>query len=316
MHQNVPFSILEWGTFLCVISVFLALDLGVFHKKAHVIKFREALCWIICWVSMAGLFAFWIKYRADTQKAFEFVTGYVIELSLSMDNVFVIAVIFSYFKTPINLQHRVLFWGILGAIIMRGFMICLGTALVRAFEWVFIIFGIFLIISGVKLLISRSEGVHPEKNLLIRLARKIFPVTKDYVGQEFFCRVVDGFAVTPLFLVLLVIETADLVFALDSIPAVFAVTTDPFIVFTSNVFAILGLRSLYFLLANAIEYFQYLKYGLSLVLIFVGFKMLLAEKYHISTQASLLIILSILLVSIIVSVIRKRKNVVFDNEIK
>jgi tellurite resistance protein TerC len=293
----------HYVAFLVVILFFLTLDLGVFHRHAHVVKFREALSWTLLWFSLAMLFAWGLRPLRGTEEALQFVTGYVIELSLSMDNVFVIALIFAYFGVPSAYQHRVLFWGILGALIMRGVMIGVGAALIASFHWMLYLFGAFLLFTGVKMLLTKDETVHPEKNLMLRLARKWFPIAPDYQGSRFVSRVQGKTALTPLSLVLVMVETTDLIFALDSIPAIFAVTTDPFIVFTSNVFAILGLRSLYFVLAGALAYFRYLKYGLSLVLVFIGGKMLLPASWRIPTDLSLGIVAGILLVSILASVL-------------
>ncbi|MDW8310969.1 MAG: TerC family protein [Verrucomicrobiales bacterium] len=304
------------GFILCILF-FLALDLGVFHRKAHVVRFKEALAWTTLWVSTSLLFAGLLVPLRGREEALEFLTGYIIELSLSMDNVFVIAVIFTYFRVPPQFQHRVLFWGILGALIMRGVMIALGVALIRQFGWILYVFGIFLVVTGIKMLFMDEEGVHPEKNPLLRLARRFFPVTPDFEGQKFVTRWQGRRALTPLALVLLVVETTDLMFAVDSIPAIFAVTQKPFIVFTSNVFAILGLRSLYFVLAGAIEYFRYLKVGLSVVLVFVGVKMLLDPhdapqprwwQVDIPTTVSLLVVAVILLTAILLSVQATRRE--------
>jgi tellurite resistance protein TerC len=240
-----------------------------------------------------------------SQAAGEFVTGYVVELALSMDNVFVIALIFSYFGVPKHLQHRVLFWGILGAMLMRGGMIWIGVELVTRFHWVLYVLGAFLVFTGIKMLTGSDEEVEPEKNPCIRLARKCFPVHDQFDGQRFLTRVGGALALTPLALVLLMVETTDLVFAVDSIPAIFGVTQNPFVIFTSNIFAILGLRSLYFLLAGAMDYFSYLKYGLSLVLVFIGFKMLISFRYHLNTTLSLGIVAGILLFSVLASLVFK-----------
>ena len=264
----------HWVGFIACVLIFLALDLGVFHRHAHVVKFKEALVWSLVWFSLAMLFALILKPMRGKQEALQFVTGYLIELSLSMDNVFVIALIFAYFRVPQEHQHRVLYWGILGALIMRGLMIGLGIALVTMVDWVLYLFGAFLLYSGFRMLFVQTE-VHPENNRVVRWVRKVYPVTPELHGQRFLTRWDGRKALTPLALVLLMVETTDLLFAVDSIPAVFAVTRKPFIVFTSNVFAILGLRSLYFLLAGAIGYFRYLKYGLPLVLVFMGVEMLL-----------------------------------------
>lgn len=301
---------LHWGGFIAVILVFLALDLGVFHRKAHVISFKEALLWTLVWFSVAMLFAGGLTLWRSKQESLEFITGYIIELSLSMDNVFVIALIFAYFRVPLIYQHRVLFWGILGALVMRGVMIGAGAALVQTFHWMLYVFGGFLVITGIKMIFATDDGVDPEKNPVIRAARKFFPITPGFEEQKFFSRVEGRFALTPLALVLLMVETTDLVFAVDSIPAIFSVTQNPFIVFTSNVFAILGLRSLYFVLANAIGYFRYLKIGLSIVLVFIGGKMLLAKWFHIPTATSLMVVAGIITTSIVYSMIvgRQAKN--------
>jgi tellurite resistance protein TerC len=261
---------------VAAVLVLLALDLGVFHREARRVRFREALGWTGLFFSLACAFAVWLHREHGRVMALEFFTGYLIELSLSMDNVFVIALIFGYFRVPVEFQHRVLFWGIIGALVMRGVLIIVGAALIREFHWLLYVLGAVLVVTGIKMLFSKEDGVHPEKNPFIRLARRMFPVSAQFEGQHFTTRLNGRLALTPLALVLLMVETTDLVFALDSIPAIFAVTQNDFIVFTSNVFAILGLRSLYFALAGAIEYFRYLKVGLSLVLVFIGLKMLLA----------------------------------------
>lgn len=321
MLALIEFTLWHWIGFVVAVLFFLALDLGVFHRHAHVVKFKEALGWTAIWFCMAMLFAaaLWPRGRVE---AVEFVTGYIIELSLSMDNVFVIALIFAYFRVPLQFQHRVLFWGILGALIMRGLMIWLGTELINRFNWMLYVFGAFLVVTGVKMLFSEDEGVHPEKNPFIRAARYLFPVSHQFDGQKFSTRLDGRFALTPLALVLVMVETTDLIFAVDSIPAIFAVTTKPFIVFTSNVFAILGLRSLYFVLAGAIGYFRYLKYGLSVVLVFIGIKMLIAPhqaegeplkdpqwfQFEIKTGVSLAVVAGVILLSIILSIIAVNKE--------
>ncbi len=266
---------------------------------------REAAAWTFLWVSLSVGFAVVLNGWMGSQAAGEFVTGYVVELALSMDNVFVIALIFSYFGVPKHLQHRVLFWGILGAMLMRGGMIWIGVELVTRFHWVLYVLGAFLVFTGIKMLTGSDEEVEPEKNPCIRLARKCFPVHDQFDGQRFLTRVGGALALTPLALVLLMVETTDLVFAVDSIPAIFGVTQNPFVIFTSNIFAILGLRSLYFLLAGAMDYFSYLKYGLSLVLVFIGFKMLISFRYHLNTTLSLGIVAGILLFSVLASLVFK-----------
>jgi len=293
---------MHWAIFVVCILFFLALDLGVFHRKARKVKFKEALAWSGLWCSLALLFGSFVSVYRGFDEGTEFVTGYIIELSLSMDNVFVIALIFAYFRVPADFQHRVLFWGIMGALVMRGVMILAGAALISRFHQILYFFGAFLVYSGIKMLFVDDEGVEPEKNPCIRLARKWFRVSPDYDGQKFTTKIDGRHALTPLALVLVMIETTDLIFALDSIPAIFAVTQNEFIVFTSNVFAILGLRSMYFVLANAIDYFRYLKYGLSIVLIFIGAKMLLEMvEYHIPTMLSLYIVAGIITGSVIMS---------------
>jgi tellurite resistance protein TerC len=294
---------LHWTAFVLAVLFFLALDLGVFHRKAHSVRFKEALIWTGIWFAMAMLFAWGLKKLLGQQEAIEFVTGYIVELSLSMDNVFVIARIFGYFRVPLPYQHRVLFWGILGALIMRGMMIGAGAALVRQFEWTLMIFGAFLVFSGIKMLFTKEEGVDPEKNLVIRLAHKLLPVSPHFEKHHFTTRLNGRRVFTPLAMVLAMVETTDLVFALDSIPAIFGITTNEFIVFTSNVFAILGLRSLYFVLAGAIEFFRFLKFGLSWVLVFIGAKMLLPKSLYISTSLSLVIVGAIILISILASLV-------------
>jgi len=309
----------HWAGFILCVIVFLALDLGVFHRQAHVVKFKEALIWSSIWFTLALLFAAALVPLRGKTEAVQFVTGYLIELSLSMDNVFVIALIFAYFRVPSQHQHRVLFWGILGALIMRGLMIGAGAALIQRFLWTLYLFGAFLVFTGVKMLFASDEAIHPERNFVLRLAKRYFRVTPEFHRQKFALRNEGKFMLTPLALVLLMVETTDLIFAVDSIPAVFAVTTKPFIVFTSNVFAILGLRSLYFVLAGAIAYFRYLKIGLAFVLVFIGIKMLLdphdePEKWFqvdISSSVSLLVVALILATSIALSVAaarRARKN--------
>ena len=301
IHMIVTITWMHWTAFILAVLFFLALDLGVFHRKAHSIGIKEALIWTGIWFSVAMLFAWGLKNLRGQQEALEFVTGYIVELSLSMDNVFVIALIFGYFRVPLPYQHRVLFWGIMGALIMRGIMIGAGAALVRQFEWTLLLFGAFLVFTGIKMLFSKDEGVDPEKNAVIRLARKFLPLSPHFDKHHFVTRVNNRRLFTPLTLVLVMVETTDLVFALDSIPAIFGITTNEFIVFTSNVFAILGLRSLYFVLAGAIAYFRFLKFGLSLVLVFIGAKMLLPKSLHISTTLSLFIVGAIILISILAS---------------
>jgi len=311
MLATIAISPWHWIAFIACVIVFLALDLGLFHRKAHVVRFREALIWTAVWFTLAMVFALGIRHLGTPKDSLEFVTGYLIELSLSMDNVFVIALIFTYFRVPSEYQHRVLFWGILGALLMRGLLIGVGVALIDWLDWILYVFGAFIVYTGVKMFFVDND-VDPEKNKIIRLARKFFPITPHFDGQKFRTEWNGAMALTPLALVLLMVETTDLLFAFDSIPAIFAVTRNPFIVFTSNVFAILGLRSLYFVLAGAVEYFRYLKYGLAVVLVFIGVKMLIDphDREHarwfqvdIPILVSLLSVASIILISILLSLI-------------
>jgi tellurite resistance protein TerC len=278
----------------------LVLDLGVFHRRAHTVKFREALAWSVAWIALAGIFAVVIFFWHGRTPALEFVTGYVIELSLSVDNLFVFLLIFRFFQVPAIHQHKVLFWGILGALIMRAIFIAAGVGLIQRFHWIIYVFGAFLVYSGIKLFFQEEAEIHPEKNPILRLFRRWVPVTDDYVGNKFFVRN-PGLYATPLFVVLLVVETTDLLFAVDSIPAILAITRDAFIVYTSNVFAILGLRSMYFALAGMMEMFRYLHYGLSLVLVFVGAKMLLSHYFEIPTHLALAAVAGVLAISVIAS---------------
>ena len=303
MLSPVEITPWHWAGFIACVIFFLALDLGVFHRDARVVRFREAMGWSLLWFSLAMAFAGLIKATRPRGEAIEFVTGYLIELSLSMDNVFVIALILAYFRVPKEQQHRVLFWGILGALFMRGAMIGLGAALIRQFHWTLYVMGGFLVFTGIKMLFVDDDGVHPEKNLFIRLAKRFFPVSHDFDGQRFVTQLNGRRALTPLALVLVMVETTDLIFAVDSIPAIFAVTQNTFIVFTSNVFAILGLRSLYFLLAGAIGYFRYLKVGLAIVLAFIGVKMLLGIwDIQIRTGVSLAVVVTLILLSMAASI--------------
>jgi tellurite resistance protein TerC len=299
----------HWAGFIVCILIFLALDLGVFHRGSHIVKFKEALAWTALWFSLAMLFAGAVAYARGHEEAAQFTAGYLIELSLSLDNILVIALIFSAFRVPPQFQHRVLFWGILGALVMRGAMIAVGAVLIREFDWVLYVFGVFLVFTGIKMLFAGQQTVEPDKNPVLRFARKLFPVTPHFEDDKFFTRLNQRFALTPLALVLLLVETTDLIFAVDSVPAVFSITKNAFIVFTSNVFAILGLRSMYFLLAGALGYFRYLKVGLSVVLVFVGAKMLLDPhdqppkwfQVKIPTNVSLMTIGAVVLIAIVLS---------------
>ena len=295
---------LQWGSFLALIFALLALDLGVFNRKVHRVGLREALAWSLVWIAISLLFNFWVYRRFGPQVGLEFLTGYVIEKSLSFDNIFVFIVIFRYFAVPAEYQHRVLFWGILGALISRGIFIAMGTALLARFSWLIFVFGGFLVYTGIKILSQKETEVHPEKNPVLKLFQRYVPLTPHYHGKRFFIREQGRWLATPLMLVLVVIEATDVVFAVDSIPAIFGVTRDPFIVFTSNIFAILGLRALYFLLAGLMHKFQYLGYGLGLVLVFVGAKMLVHDWVEIPIELSLGIVLAILTAAIVISLLR------------
>jgi len=298
----------HWAGFILCVLFFLALDLGVFHRRARVVKFKEALAWSSLWVALSLLFALALSHWRGREEAVEFVTGYVIEFSLSLDNLFVIALIFAYFHVPEEARHRLLFWGILGALVMRGVMIAVGVTLIQSFSWLLYVLGVFLVFTGGRMLYAGNTNAEPEQTFAIRIARRFFP------GATGAATARSGAA--PLLLVLVLVEITDLIFAVDSIPAVFAVTTKPFIVFTSNVFAILGLRSLYFVLVGALNYFRHLKTGLSVVLMFVGAKMLLDPHGHepkwfqieIHTSVSLLVIAGIFLISIALSVTAARRE--------
>ena len=297
--------ILFWILFNVFVVAMLVLDLGVFHRKSHTVKYREALIWSVVWIALALIFAVVIYFWHGRTPSLEFVTGYVIELSLSVDNLFVFLLIFRYFQVPPGHQHKVLFWGILGALIMRAIFIAAGVGLIQRFHWVVYVFGAFLVYSGFKLLRQGEAEIHPEKNPVLRLFRRLVPVTKDYEGDRFFVRR-PGLLATPLLVVLVVVETTDLLFAVDSIPAILAITRDAFIVYTSNVFAILGLRSMYFALAGMMEMFRFLHYGLSVVLMFVGSKMLLSHYYEVPTVVALGAVAGILLLSVGASLIRPK----------
>jgi tellurite resistance protein TerC len=297
-------SPLLWAGFILFVLAMLAIDLGVFHKKAHEVSLKEAGIWSVAWVGLAVLFNLGVYFWFGPDRALEFTTGYLIEKALAVDNIFVFVVIFTTFAIPAIYHHRVLFWGVLGALAMRAVFIVVGGAFVQRFHWAIYIFGGILAVTGIKLLVQRNQEVHPERNPIVRVFQKLFPVT-DELADDKFTIVRNGKRLaTPLLLALVAVEVADLVFAVDSIPAIFAITRDPFIVFTSNIFAILGLRSLYFLLAGIITKFAYLKVGLSVVLIFVGAKMLLMDVYKLPIAASLGIIAAILGLSVVVSLLR------------
>ncbi|MFA0736753.1 MAG: hypothetical protein OGMRLDGQ_003253 [Candidatus Fervidibacter sp.] len=297
-----------WGVFLLVVIAMLMVDLGVFHRKAHVLSMREATIWSIVWVVVALVFNAIVWVWLGHQKALEFFTGYLVEKALSADNIFVFAVLFNYFAVPPEYRHRVLFWGVLGAIVFRLTFILAGTALLKKFHWVVYIFGIIVIVSGIKLLMRKDEEIDPERNPVLRLARRFLPITPNYHEQKFFVRLNGKFMATPLTLVLLVVESTDIVFAIDSIPAIFAITRDPFIVFTSNVCAILGLRALYFLLEGMIRLFRYLDEGLAVILVFIGIKMLVSEFYKIPTWVALGFVAAVLAITIALSLMAERRE--------
>ena len=308
MHHT-PHTMVDpifWVGFTVVIVFLLLLDLGLFHKKAHTVKTKEALVWYLVWVALAACFGIGVHRFLGSQRALEFVTGYLIEQALSVDNIFVFLVIFQYFAVPPALQRGVLFWGILGAIIMRITFILAGAALLHAFHWMIYVMGVFLIFTGFKLIRHDGAEVDPERNPLVRIVRRIMPVVSEYRDQSFFVREGGRLCATMLFLVLVAVEATDVAFAIDSIPAIFAVTDDPFIVYTSNIFAILGLRSLFFLLSGVMGKFHYLQIGLAMVLMFVGLKMVMSGFYKIPIGLSLLVVATLLAGSVVASLLRPR----------
>lgn len=297
-----------WLAFSVLVVIMLLIDLGL-SRKSHEISFKEALTWTVVWITLAFVFNGGVYYYLGAERALEFFTGYIIEKSLSVDNLFVFIMIFSYFQVPQLHQPKILKWGIIGALVMRAIFIFLGIELLEMFHWMIYVFGGILIITGIKMAFGGEEKVDPEKNLLVKLVRKVIPVTRRTHGSRFIIRRRGLIAATPLFLTLVMVESSDVIFALDSIPAVFAVTRDPFIVYTSNVFAIMGLRALYFLLANVMGMFKYLKVGISLVLIFVGIKMLLAgTAYEIPIQFSLVVIFVVLSLSVLISLFMAKRE--------
>jgi tellurite resistance protein TerC len=301
-------SPLLWVGFNLFVLFALALDLGVFHRQAHKIRFREAAFWTVVWIGLALSFGYFVWHWYGAQRGLEYLTGYVIEKALSMDNLFVFLVIFRAFQVDEQVQHRVLEWGILGALVMRGIMIAAGAALISRFHWILPVFGIFIVYTGLHMLWKHGKQVHYERNPIFRFASTHLRVTKEYHGASFFVRQGGQLFATPLFLVLLVIEISDVTFAVDSIPAIFGITRDAFIVYTSNVFAILGLRALYFLLSDLLQYLRYLAYGLALVLIFIGVKMVAEPWIHISVRVSLSVVASILLIATVVSLLAGRRK--------
>ncbi len=303
-----PVSIWLWIGFNLFVLAMLALDLGVFHRTAHEISLKEAATWSAVWIALALVFNVGVWQLMGAERGTQFLTGYLIEKSLSVDNIFVFALIFSYFAVPPIYQHRVLFWGILGALVMRAIFIAAGAILIAEFHWIVYVFGAFLVVTGIKMALTPDKGLEPDRNPVLRLVRRLVRVTDRYHGQKFFVRENGVLVATPLFLVLVLVEATDLIFAVDSIPAIFAITTDPFIVYTSNVFAILGLRSLYFLLAGVMHKFEYLKLGLAAVLVFVGTKMALVDVYKIPSSVSLAVVGTLLALAIAASLWKPRRN--------
>lgn len=301
-------EVAPWALFLLFVGAMLALDLGVFHRHAHVTSRKEAAIWSAVWISLAAVFNLGVYIFMGTEPGLEWTTGYVVEKSLSVDNVFIFLLIFATFAVPAEYQHRVLFWGIVGALAMRAGLILVGAALLSTFHFVIYIFGGFLIITGLRFLRHNDEAPSLERNRVVRLFRRFMPTTEGYEGQSFFVRRQGVLYATPLFLVLLLIESTDLVFAVDSVPAIFAITDDPFIVFTSNVFAILGLRSLYFVLSGYLSDLRYLKPALAGVLVFVGAKMILVDVYHMPSLVSLGVIVTILAVAVTASLLVRRQE--------
>lgn len=296
-------ELILWGSFSAFVLGMLALDLGVFHRKSHEVSVKEALVWTAIWIGLAMLFNLFVFYYFDKEAALEFFTAYLVEKSLSIDNIFVIIMIFSYFSVPASYQHKVLFWGILGALVMRVIFIFAGIELIHKFHWLIYAFGGFLVVTGVRMVTGGDKPVDLEKSSLVKFVRKLFRVTETFEGDRFFVRRDNRLWATPLFIVVILIEGTDVIFAVDSIPAIISISEDPFIVYTSNVFAILGLRSLYFALAGIEKYFTYLKYGLATILVFVGLKMAFADLVKIPVEISLIVIAFLLAISMIASVI-------------
>jgi len=322
--MHVPANWPFWLGFNLFVLLMLALDLGVFHRKEHVVKFKEALIWTAVWISLAGIFAVLLLFyghtmagsaRPNAELSLEFITGYLIEESLSVDNLFVFLLIFRYFKVPQQDHHTVLFWGIIGALVMRAIFIFAGIGLINRFHWLIYVFGGFLVYTGLKLFKQEHAEVHPERNPLVNLFRKMMPVTRGYHGKHFFVREGGKLHATPLAVVLIVVETTDVIFAVDSIPAVLAITRDPFIVYTSNVFAILGLRSLYFALAGLMEIFHYLHYGLAIILTFIGLKMMASGYIKIPIWIALGVVVLVLAASVVASLLIPHKKTTLEKEI-
>jgi tellurite resistance protein TerC len=297
-------TVLVWTLFNLFILALLALDLGVFHRKTHVVSLREALVWSVIWIVVAFLFNGLVYFWRGPQAATEFLAGYLIERSLSIDNLFVFVLIFSYFRVPDEYQHKILFWGILGALVMRALFIATGVALIHKFHWIIYVFGVFLIITGVRIAIEKGKEIHPERNPVLRMFKRIMPLVHLFHGDKFFVRLDGRLFATPMFVVLLMVETTDVIFAMDSIPAILAITYDPFIVYSSNVFAILGLRATYFALAGIMRLFRYIHFGIAAILVFVGVKMVITDVYKIPVGIALGVIAVILALSIVVSLIQ------------
>jgi TerC family integral membrane protein len=300
--------LLFWVLFNLFVLIMLALDLGVFHRKTHAIGFKEAMGWSVFWVSLAACFSMLVYYWFGRHKALEFVTGYLIEQSLSVDNLFVFLLIFRYFRVDLRYQHKVLFWGIIGALVARAFFIATGVALINRFHWIIYVFGAFLIYTGIKMFTSLERDIHPERGIVVRLAQKYLRFTNEYDNGKFFTLQNGKHLATPLFMVLLAVETTDILFAVDSIPAILAITADPFIVYTSNVFAILGLRSLYFALAGMMEIFRFLPYGLATILIFIGAKMAASDYVKIPIVVALAVVAGLLATSVAASLMFPKRR--------
>lgn len=297
-----------WTGFGIFVVLMLALDLGVFHRKSHEVSVKEALIWSGVWITLALGFNVIVWLWHGPTAAFDFLAGYLVELSLSVDNLFVFLLLFGYFRVPSQYQHKVLFWGILGALAMRAIFIAAGITLIERFHWIIYVFGGFLVFTGLKIAFSQDHEIHPERNPMLKLVRRLIPITNDYVGSNFFTKVDGRTLATPLFVVLVLVESTDLIFAVDSVPAVLAITTDPFIVYTSNVFAIMGLRSMFFALAGVMKLFRFLNYGLAAVLVFVGVKMLGADFFKLPSFVSLIVIVSLLGIAVIASLLFPAKE--------
>lgn len=294
----------EWGLFSAIVLVMLALDLGVFHKKSHAVSVKEAMTWTVVWVALAMCFNAYVYFNLGKQAGLEFFTGYLVEKSLSLDNIFVISIIFKYFAVPNAYQHRVLFWGVFGALVFRLIFIFAGVALIQKFHWMIYVFGLFLVFTGIKMMFEKDKTMDVEQNPVVKFVRKYLKLTPHYHHDNFYIYEGTVRKFTPLFLVLVMIESTDLIFAVDSIPAILAITPDPFIVFTSNVFAILGLRSLYFALAGILDKFHLLKYSLAAILVFVGIKMAVVDLYKIPTNVSVIVIAGLLVLGVVASLFR------------